>query len=509
MRSVAGQSAFGPVLPNGVIDTVTSAGLAARSASRSTGTAPHSNTHVGVGAQIGQRGLARRRVSRSTHHAALAAVPAPERQRALAGPRRRRRTGRAAAPAQPSGGSTSTTSAPSPARTNAARLPRSSREIDDPIGPEHVRHPHVRPRWKRVSVVNAGTRGLLSRLFGCCARTTSTGSASRGGRSARRRPIAGRSCGRSATGESLVLPHPLVRHAPSTLPQRLGPRLVTRRSIRPMCGGRDDVATGGGARPLRAGAGRVRRGTQRAGQVAQAGQAHRGRRRGGRAAPSVRGRPRDQRRGARRFRSWPTVWAAAVVSVSDEQSAAIGGGSAQPARAATAALREATRELADAAVAVLGNESKRSEVLGALRAATDAPRRGDGRRGHPRRRRPDRRAVRRRAGPACARPSARRAADGVDATGDRAGAAARGAGRRVGRRSADEVRLMRLRLRRPSAYAWPRRRSLLADAAPDAAEADERAARPRRRGARSPDGSCGRSEEAAAELAKARKAAAP
>ncbi len=68
-----------------------------------------------------------------------------------------------------------------------------------------------------------------------------------------------------------------------------------------------------------------------------------------------------------------TVWAAAVVSVADAQSAAIGGGDADDLRAATIALREATRELADRAVAVLANESKRNEVLGALRAATTRP----------------------------------------------------------------------------------------------------------------------------------------
>src|SRR4051794_6840080 len=44
VRSVAGQAALGPESPNAVIDTVTSAGLAARSTARSTGGGPEAMT---------------------------------------------------------------------------------------------------------------------------------------------------------------------------------------------------------------------------------------------------------------------------------------------------------------------------------------------------------------------------------------------------------------------------------------------------------------------------------
>lgn len=200
-----------------------------------------------------------------------------------------------------------------------------------------------------------------------------------------------------------------------------------------------------------------------------------------------------------------TVWAAAVVSVSDEQSAAIGGGSAQNLRAATAALREATRELADAAVAVLGNESKRSEVLGALRAATTRP------------------------GAAMVAAGILGAADPTDelfagapdppAAAVRAPRRGRGATQPVIApepppeepvdepvdESADEVAAAAAERVRVAEEAVA-----LADAARDAAEADERAARAALDAAHDRlTEAAAAAKEAAAELAKARKAAAP
>ena len=64
------------------------------------------------------------------------------------------------------------------------------------------------------------------------------------------------------------------------------------------------------------------------------------------------------------------VWAAAVVDLADQQDAAIGGGTAHL-REAAAALREATASLAD--LAASGQDSKRNEVLAALRAAATRP----------------------------------------------------------------------------------------------------------------------------------------
>lgn len=200
------------------------------------------------------------------------------------------------------------------------------------------------------------------------------------------------------------------------------------------------------------------------------------------------------------------VWAAAVVSVSDEQSAAIGGGSAQNLRAATAALREATRELADAAVAVLGNESKRSEVLGALRAATTRP------------------------GAAMVAAGILGAADPTDelfagapdppAAAVRAPRRGRGATQPVIApepppeepvdESADEVAADEVAAAAAERVRVAEEAVALADAARDAAEADERAARAALDAAHDRlTEAAAAAKEAAAELAKARKAAAP
>ena len=108
-----------------VIDTVTSAGSAARSAARSTGTAPHSITTSAPAHSRAERGLpgvrcrgrARRCACRGSSPRTSASARGP-RPSPANGPRRR--------PPEPSGGSTSMTSAPSPASMNAARLPRSS-----------------------------------------------------------------------------------------------------------------------------------------------------------------------------------------------------------------------------------------------------------------------------------------------------------------------------------------------------------------------------------------------
>ena len=97
VRSVAGQSAFGPVPPNGEIDTVTSAGLAARSVSRSTGTAPHSNSTSASAAQFGQRGAGPRPCPGPTPRCACPGSN-PRTSASAPGPRCRRRTDRAGVP---------------------------------------------------------------------------------------------------------------------------------------------------------------------------------------------------------------------------------------------------------------------------------------------------------------------------------------------------------------------------------------------------------------------------
>ncbi len=66
-------------------------------------------------------------------------------------------------------------------------------------------------------------------------------------------------------------------------------------------------------------------------------------------------------------------WAAAVVAVAEAQSSAIGGGTAGALRDTTANLRAETGHLVDAAVAAIGDETKRNDVLAALRAATTRP----------------------------------------------------------------------------------------------------------------------------------------
>ena len=124
VRSVAGHAAFGPLDPNAVIETVTSAGSAARSAARSMGTAPLSIT---TSAPAHSRAKPSRPASDSRSSTTLrlprfqpqnVSERSGSRPSPANGPRRR--------PPEPCGGSTSTTSAPSPASMNAARLPRSS-----------------------------------------------------------------------------------------------------------------------------------------------------------------------------------------------------------------------------------------------------------------------------------------------------------------------------------------------------------------------------------------------
>ena len=66
MRSVAGQSAFGPVAPNGVIDTVTSAGFGGAQGGEVDGHGAALDHGVGAGAQLGAARPARRPWSRSS-----------------------------------------------------------------------------------------------------------------------------------------------------------------------------------------------------------------------------------------------------------------------------------------------------------------------------------------------------------------------------------------------------------------------------------------------------------
>ena len=182
------------------------------------------------------------------------------------------------------------------------------------------------------------------------------------------------------------------------------------------------------------------------------------------------------------------VWAAAVVSVSDEQSAAIGGGWRTNLRG-----RHGGAARGDARAGRRGRRRARQRVQaqrGARRAAcrNDATGRGDGRRGHPRRRRPDRRAVRRCTGPAGGGRPRAAPRTGCGATGDRAEPPTpEESVDESADEEADEVAAAAAERVRVAEEAVA-----LADAARDAAEADERAARSgARRGARSPDGGCG------------------
>ncbi|MCU1503565.1 MAG: hypothetical protein JWM12_2919, partial [Ilumatobacteraceae bacterium] len=76
---------------------------------------------------------------------------------------------------------------------------------------------------------------------------------------------------------------------------------------------------------------------------------------------------------ARREPELAERWAAAVTAVAEAQSSAIGGGAAGALRETTADLRAATAKLVDAAVAAVGDEAKRNDVVAALRAATTRP----------------------------------------------------------------------------------------------------------------------------------------